>query len=120
MICVSSNDKAIAALAYAMYDADNTGRLSQDIDAQAEYFERAQKLLQAITTHQTDRERMSLAAAIRLFRAAGTPPACPTLILAGIARRILQSHSRAVQGAIHPPLWLGSFRGLKALRGAKC
>ena len=33
MICVSSEEKAIVALAYAMYDVEKTGRLSQDIGA---------------------------------------------------------------------------------------
>lgn len=55
----------VAALAYALYDAESTGRLSEDPDAQPEYFKRARELLYAIREFRPERERVSLARAIR-------------------------------------------------------
>ncbi len=55
----------VAALAYALYDAESTGRLSEHPDAQPEYFDRARKLLYMIQTYRPKRERVSLARAIR-------------------------------------------------------
>lgn len=56
---------AIAALAYALYDSESTGRLGEDPDAQEEYFERARKLLYMVQTYRPKRERVALARAIR-------------------------------------------------------
>jgi hypothetical protein len=55
----------VAALAYALYDAESTGRLGEDPGAQPEYFARAEKLLYAIKQYRPKRERVSLARVIR-------------------------------------------------------
>jgi hypothetical protein len=58
------SDTAVAALAYALYDAESTGRLSEDPNAQPEYFERARKLIYMVRTYRTEAERLSLIKAI--------------------------------------------------------
>jgi len=58
-------DDAVAALAYALYDSESTGRLGEDPDAQPEYFERARKLLYMAQTYRTKRERVAIARALR-------------------------------------------------------
>lgn len=55
----------VAALAYALFDAENTTRLSEYPDEQERYFERARRLLYAIREYRPKRERVSLARAIR-------------------------------------------------------
>ena len=55
----------VAALAYALYDAENTTRLSEDPDAQPAYFERARRLLYMLKTYRPKRERVAIARAIR-------------------------------------------------------
>jgi len=55
----------VAALAYALYDSESTGRLSEDPDAQPEYFRRAEKLLYMLKTYRPKRERVAIARAIR-------------------------------------------------------
>lgn len=59
-----NDDAAVAALAHAIYDAESTGRLSQDAGAHDEYFGRARKLLYMIRKYQTDAARAAIAAAI--------------------------------------------------------
>lgn len=58
-------DSAVAALAYALYDADTTGRLSDDPDAQAEYLRRAERVIYMIREYRPKRERVAIARAIR-------------------------------------------------------
>jgi hypothetical protein len=55
----------VAVLAYALYDAESSGRLGEDPGAQPEYFERARQLLYMIRTIRPKRERVCLARAIR-------------------------------------------------------
>jgi hypothetical protein len=55
----------IAVLAYALYDAENTTRLSEDPGAQPEYFERARKLLYMVRHYRPKVERECLARAVR-------------------------------------------------------
>jgi hypothetical protein len=60
----------VAVLAYALYDSESTGRLSEDPKAQPEYFdpeyfERARKLLFMIDEYRVPGERRALAARIR-------------------------------------------------------
>lgn len=55
----------VAALAYAIYDAESTGRLGEDPDAQAEYFARARQLLFTIKHYQTRAARLAIAREIK-------------------------------------------------------
>jgi hypothetical protein len=59
------SDTAVAVLAHALYDSESTGRLSEDPDAQPEYFERARKLLYMVQTYRPRHEREALAEEIR-------------------------------------------------------
>lgn len=58
-------NRAVAALAYALYDADTTGRLSEDPDAEADYLRRAERLIYMIRAYRPKRERVAIARAIR-------------------------------------------------------
>lgn len=60
----SLQKRATAALAYALYDSEHTSRLSQNPDAQPEYFERAERLLFMIHNYRPDKERVAIARAI--------------------------------------------------------
>lgn len=54
------------ALAYAIYDSENTTRLSeQDEDTQKSYARRARKLIYAIKSYRPKRERVAIAREIR-------------------------------------------------------
>ena len=55
----------VVILAYALYDAESTGRLSEHPDAQPEYFERARTLLYMIRQYRPKVERECLAQAVR-------------------------------------------------------
>lgn len=55
---------AVAALAYALYDSESTGRLSEDINAQPEYFERARKILYMVQEYRPKKERVAIAKAV--------------------------------------------------------
>lgn len=58
----------VAALAYALYDSESTGRLGEDPAAQAEYFERARKLLFMIKHYQTRAARLAIARELKKSR----------------------------------------------------
>ena len=58
-------DRAVSELAYALYDAENTTRLSEDPDAAPQYFARAEKLLSMIRRYRTKRGCVAIARAIR-------------------------------------------------------
>lgn len=56
---------AEAALAYALFDAENTTRLGeQPVAVFKQYATRARVLLSAITTYQTDEARRAIARAV--------------------------------------------------------
>lgn len=60
------NQCAIAAMAYSLYDAENTTRLSEDtIEAQKDYFRRAETLLEMMQRYRPKRQRVAMARAIR-------------------------------------------------------
>lgn len=59
-----SDDVAVAALAYALYDSESTGRFGEDPGAHDEFFGRARKLLFMIQQYQTDAARAAIAAAV--------------------------------------------------------
>jgi hypothetical protein len=56
---------AVAAIAHALYDMDSTGRLSEDPNAQPEYFKQAERFLYMVRSYRPKRERVAIARAIR-------------------------------------------------------
>ena len=55
----------VAALAYALYDAEHTTRLGEHPEDLEEYFERARKLLFMLKEYRPRKERQAIIRAIR-------------------------------------------------------
>ena len=62
---------AVAALAYAMWDAEHTVRLEYPEDQQL-YFKKAEKLLESISRFRSKKERLDLSIVIRKTSPHGT------------------------------------------------
>jgi hypothetical protein len=62
----TEREKAIAALAYALFDSENTTRLSEAaIEDQSAYFSRATSLVDMIKNYRNKKQRVNLARYLR-------------------------------------------------------